>query len=165
VGLAVNDFLVTNFPEEVEYSFTAKMEDNLDEVANGKIEWEKQIGDFWKPFSKKITSVEKTSKRVKIEAEKLGKKCPTCAKEGRTGSKQGELVIRTGRFGKFISCSLFPECKHTEKYLEKAGMKCPKCGKGDVIVKPTKRGRKFFGCSRYPDCDFASWTKPQVSNK
>jgi len=152
VGIAVNDFLITNFPEEIEYSFTAKMEDSLDEVANGKLEWTSQIGTFWKPFSKKIKSVEKNSKRVKIEAEKLGKKCPEC--------KKGELVIRTGRFGKFISCSTFPDCKFTDKYMEKIHMKCPKCGSGDVVVKKTKKGRTFFGCSKYPECDFASWTKP-----
>jgi len=155
VGIAVNDFLITNFPEEIEYSFTAKMEDSLDEVANGKLEWTSQIGTFWKPFSKKIKNVEKNSKRVKIEAEKLGKKCPEC--------KKGELVIRTGRFGKFISCSTFPDCKFTDKYMEKIHMKCPKCGSGDVIVKKTKKGRTFFGCSKYPECDFASWQKPSLA--
>ena len=79
--------------------------------------------DIYSPFEKKLKIVEKESKRVKIEAEKLGKKCPTCEKEGRVGNKQGELVIRVGRFGKFISCSLFPDCKHTEKYIEKLKMK------------------------------------------
>ena len=76
------------------------------------------------------------------------------------GDKQGDLVIRVGRFGKFISCSLFPECKHTEKYIEKLGMKCPECKKGDIIVKTTRRGKKFYGCSRYPKCKWASWRKP-----
>ncbi len=154
VGFAVNDFLVENFPEIFDYEFTANMEDNLDKVADGKLPWVKTIKEFYKPFGKKVTSVEKNSKRVKIEVEKLGRKCPTC--------KEGELVIRTGRFGKFISCSRFPECKHTEKYLEKVGVKCPDCGKGDVIVKKTSKGRKFFGCSRYPDCKFASWRNPKA---
>src|SRR3990167_7049438 len=160
IGVAVNDFLVTNFKDIVDYSFTAEMEKELDDIAKGELEWEKMMKVFYAPFDKKLVDVEKNSKRVKIEAEKLGKKCPTCEKEGRVGDKQGELVIRTGRFGKFISCSLFPECKHTEKYIEKLGMKCPKCGKGDVIVRNTKTGRKFFGCSRYPDCKWASWKKP-----
>ena len=96
---------------------------------------------------KKLASVEKDSVRVKIETEKLGKHCPDC--------KDGELVVRTGRFGKFISCSLFPECKHTEKFLDKVGIKCPDCKEGDVIVK--KQKRKLFGRSRYPDCKYASW--------
>ena len=91
-------------------------------------------------------------KRVKIETEKLGRACPEC--------NEGELVVRIGRFGKFISCSRFPDCKYTEKYLEKTGAKCPDCKKGDVIIKKSGRGRKFFGCSRYPDCKWASWRKP-----
>ncbi|HTK03884.1 MAG TPA: type I DNA topoisomerase [Alphaproteobacteria bacterium] len=153
IGIAVNDFLIGNFPDTFDYGFTAGMEGKLDEVANGKLKWQKEIGSFWKPLSKKIVNVEKNSTRVKIEVEKLGKKCPDC--------KDGELVIRTGRFGKFISCSLFPECKHTEKYLEKTGMQCPECGSGDVIVKKSGKGRKFFGCSRYPECKFASWQIPK----
>ena len=160
IGIAVNDFLVTNFSDIDDYPFTAEMENGLDNVAQGKLEWQKMMKEFYAPFEKKLVDVEKNAKRVKIEAEKLGRKCPTCEKGGRVGDKQGELVIRTGRFGKFISCSLFPECKHTEKYIEKLGMKCPKCGTGDVIIKNTKTGRKFFGCSRYPDCKWASWRKP-----
>ncbi len=153
VGIAVNDFLMTNFPDTFDYSFTAGMEEKLDEIANGKLKWQKEIGAFWKPFDKKLIDVEKNSKRVKIEVEKLGIHCPDC--------KDGELVVRTGRFGKFISCSLFPECKHTEKYLEKVGIICPECKQGDVIVKKTGKGRKFFGCSRYPDCKYASWQMPK----
>lgn len=155
VGIAVNDFLIGNFPSVFDYEFSAKMEDDLDGVANGKTKWTASIGDFWKPFEKKLGSVEKKAKRVKIEVEKLGKKCPSC--------KKGDLVIRIGRFGKFVSCSRFPDCDYKEKYLEKAGMKCLQCEKGDVIVKVTKKGRKFFGCSRYPDCDWASWNKPEVT--
>lgn len=153
IGIAVNDFLMANFADTFDYQFTAGMEDRFDEIANGKLKWTKTIGDFWKPFDKKLVDVEKNSKRVKIEVEKLGKACPEC--------KKGELVIRTGRFGKFISCSLFPDCKHTEKYLEKIGMNCPDCKKGEVIVKKTGKQRKFFGCSRYPDCKYASWRSPK----
>ena len=160
VGVAVSDFLVKNFPDIVDYSFTAGMEDKLDDIANGEEDWKKMMGVFYGPFEKKLVDVEKNSERVKIEVEKLGKKCPTCETEGRTGDKQGELVIRTGRFGKFISCSLFPECKHTEKYIVKLGMNCPECKKGEVIIKNTKRGKKFYGCSRYPKCKWASWRKP-----
>jgi DNA topoisomerase-1 len=153
IGVAVNDFLMANFADTFDYQFTAKMENDLDDIANGKLKWAATIGDFWKPFDKKLVDVEKNSKRVKIEVEKLGKPCPEC--------KKGELVIRTGRFGKFISCSRFPDCKYTEKYLEKIGMICPDCKKGEVIVKKTGKGRKFFGCSRYPDCKYASWRSPK----
>ena len=155
IGVAVNDFLISNFPETFDYQFTAKMENDLDDVANGKLKWVATIGDFWRPFDKKLIDVEKNSKRVKIEVEKLGKKCPEC--------KIGELVIRTGRFGKFISCSRFPDCKYTDKYIEKVGVKCPDCKIGDVIIKKTGKGRKFFGCSRYPECKYASWRSPKIS--
>ncbi len=153
IGFAVTEFLVTNFPNEMDYGFTAGMEEDLDRIADGKIKWQKEIKKFWTPFSKKLISVEKTSERVKIETEKLNKKCPDC--------KEGELVVRVGRFGKFISCSTFPECKHTEKFLDKTGISCPDCKEGDVIVKKSGKGRKFFGCSNYPKCKFVSWKLPK----
>lgn len=155
VGIAVNDFLVGNFNDIFEYQFTAGMEENLDEVANGKVKWTKSIGAFWEPFEKILNKVTKNSKRVKIEVEKLGRKCPEC--------KKGDLVIRIGRFGKFISCSNFPDCKHTEKLIQKTGAKCPDCKEGDVIIKRSGKGRKFFGCSRYPECKWASWKKPNIA--
>lgn len=157
VGEAVNDFLISNFPDVFEYKFTAGMEDDLDRVANGETKWTGVIADFFKPLEKKIGTVDKKAKRVKIETEKLGKKCPEC--------KEGELVVRLGRFGKFISCSRFPDCKYTEKYLEKVGVKCPECKVGDVIIKKTSKGRKFFGCSRYPECKYASWRSPKKEEK
>lgn len=156
IGFAVTEFLVTNFPTELDYGFTAEMEEDLDRIAEGKIKWETEMKKFWTPFEKKLGSVEKNAKRVKIETEKLGKKCPDC--------KDGELVIRVGRFGKFISCSTFPDCKHTEKYMEKIGVKCPDCKEGDVIVKKSRKG-KFYGCSRYPDCKFASWKLPKKEER
>jgi len=153
IGITVNDFLVEHFSTIVDYEFTADMENHLDEVAEGKLDWHKEMKEFWDPFSKILKDVEEKSARVKIEVEKLGEPCPEC--------KEGEKVIRVGRFGKFISCSRFPDCKYTEKYQEKIDMKCPNCEQGDVIVKKTKRGRTFFGCSRYPECDWASWTDPR----
>jgi DNA topoisomerase-1 len=157
VGVAVVDFLVKNFPDVFEYAFTAEMEDDLDKIADGKSQWRDSIKKFWNPFNTKLVDVTKHSERVKIAVEKLGRKCPTC--------KEGELVIRVGRFGKFISCSRFPDCKHTEKFVEKVGMKCPECAKGDVIIKKTRRGKKFFGCSRYPKCKWASWRNPKPEPK
>ena len=111
------------------------------------------LKDFWSPFEKRLEDVEKNSKRVKIETQSLGKACPQCRK--------GELVIRVGRFGKFISCSRFPDCDYKEKYEERIGVKCPECGKGQVIVKKTRKGRMFYGCNQYPKCKFASWKKPK----
>lgn len=164
IGVAVNDFLIDNFSDTFEYQFTARMEGELDDVANGKLKWETPIREFYEPFEKKLKSVEKNAKRVKIEVEKLDQKCPECT--------EGELVIRTGRFGKFISCSRFPDCKYTAKYLEKVGVKCPECKTGDIIVKKTgkalpagRQGRKFFGCSRFPDCKYASWRSPKKEDR
>ncbi|KKU04029.1 MAG: topoisomerase protein [Candidatus Woesebacteria bacterium GW2011_GWC2_47_16] len=157
VGVAVNGFLMEHFPDVFDYQFTAEMESDLDKVADGKNKWEESIKKFWKPFEKKLASTERVSKRVKIEVEKMGLACPKC--------KKGELVVRIGRFGKFVSCSRFPDCDFTEKYIEKIGMKCPKCKKGEIIVKKTGRGKKFYGCSRYPKCDFASWKNPKIKEK
>ena len=105
---------------------------------------------------KKRSKVTKNADRAQVPVEQTGEKCPDCA--------EGKLIIRSGRFGKFISCDKFPECKYTAKFVEKVdGMKCPTCGVGDVIIKRTKRGRSFFGCSQYPACTFASWKKPGES--
>lgn len=154
VGIAVTEFLMKNFPEVLDYAFTAEMENDLDKIADGKKVWEKEIGIFYKPFHKKLDSVTKNAERVAIPVEKTGEKCPLC--------KEGDVIIRIGRFGKFLSCSRFPECKYTGKFMEKIGITCPKCNVGDVIVKKTKKGRPFYGCSRYPDCDFASWQNPKL---
>ena len=157
VGIAVNNFLIPNFENVFDCGFTAKMEDSLDEIANGKAKWKHELEIFYTPFEKILNKVESKAKRVKIATEKLGKKCPLC--------KKGELVIRIGRFGKFVSCSLFPECKFTDKYIEKINMKCPECKTGEVIIKKSFKGRNFFGCSRYPECKWASWRKPETAIK
>lgn len=157
VGDAVTKFLVGNFPDELSYSFTAEMENDLDKIANGEIEWTTEMKKFYKPFEKKLIDVEKNSERVKIETEKVGRNCPDC--------KEGELVIRVGRFGKFISCSRFPDCKHIEKYVEKTGVKCENCKDGELIVKRSGKGKKFFGCSNYPKCKFATWKLPKKEEK
>lgn len=151
LGQAVNEFLTKNFPNILSLPFTAKMEENLDLVALGKLKWKTMMEDFWKTFGKDVKSVEKTAERVKVETEKTGEMCPEC--------KEGELVIRVGRFGKFISCSRFPDCKYTRQYQEKAGFKCPLCG-SEGVVRKTKTGRKFYGCSNYPKCKWAGWKRP-----
>ena len=152
LGIGVNDFLVTNFGDIVGYKFTAGMEDSLDEIANGKKKWQPVIASFWKPFSTKLISVQDTSERVKLDAEETGDKCPTC--------KIGDVVIRIGKFGKFLACSTFPTCVYKANYQEKTGQKCEKCKEGDVILRKTRSGRTFYGCSNYPKCDFASWNRP-----
>lgn len=151
LGVAANQFLVTNFANILSLPFTAEMELSLDKIALGKLEWKTMMRNFWKTFGPVVKKVEKDSDRVKVEVEKTGEKCPEC--------KDGELVIRMGKFGKFISCSRFPECKYTKAFQEDAGFNCPLCGAPGVVRK-TKTGRKFFGCSRYPECKWAGWKKP-----
>ena len=152
VGIAVNDFLMKYFSDVFDYQFTARMEDSLDKIAEGERKWVPVIREFWDPFSKKLEGVEEKAERVKVEVELTGNKCPKCS--------EGMQVIRLGRFGKFLSCSRFPDCDWKETYVEKIDMKCPDCKEGDVIVRKTRKGRSFYGCSRYPACKWASWKKP-----
>jgi len=151
LGKATNEFLVKNFEDILSLPFTAEMEKDLDEIALGKLNWKEMMMIFWNKFEKEIKLAEKEGERVKVETEKTGEKCPVC--------KKGDLVVRLGKFGKFVSCDRFPECKYTRQYSENAGFKCPTCGK-DGVVRRTKSGRKFYGCSDYPNCKWAGWKKP-----
>ncbi|MFH2019250.1 MAG: type I DNA topoisomerase [bacterium] len=152
VGLAVTDFLVKHFEKVMAYEFTAKMEDQLDEIAEGKEEWVKVVKTFWGPFEKLVKEVEGSAERMAVPVESTGEKCPDC--------KKGDIVIRTGRFGKFYSCSTYPECKYTKQFVEYAtGHLCPECG-GRVVVKGSRRG-KFYGCEKYPKCKWATWKLPK----
>jgi len=160
VGMTTNDFLVEHFSEIVNLPFTAGIEDSLDDIANGDKKWQPIISDFWGPFIKKTKKVEEKAKRAKIPTEKIGKKCPKCIKKGLPADKQGELVIRSGRFGKFISCDQFPDCDYKESFKEVVDFKCPTC-KADVVIKRTRKGAKFFSCSTWPKCDWSSWKKPK----
>ena len=152
LGVAVTDFLLEYFPDILDYQFTAKMEDDLDEIANGQKERIPVLQEFWKPFADKLEGVKRVAQRVAVQVEATGEACPKC--------KTGSVVIRVGRFGKFLSCSRFPECDWRAPYIKKVeGMKCPKCG-GDIVYKKTKKGKSFYGCANWPKCDFASWRKP-----
>lgn len=151
LGMATNEFLVKNFPDILSLPFTADMELELDKVSLGKTPWKKMMATFWKKFETDLKTADKGAERVKVETEKLDEKCPEC--------KEGDLVIRLGRFGKFISCSRFPDCKYTRQFKEEAGFKCPTCG-AEGVVRKTKTGRKFYGCSKYPECKWAGWKKP-----
>jgi DNA topoisomerase I len=153
LGSAVNDFLVTNFSEVVNYEFTARMEDELDSIANGEAKWKKVMSDFYQPFEKTLHKVQENAVRVKVEVETTGDKCPEC--------HEGDVVVRIGKFGRFLACSRYPDCKYRANFVNKVGITCPKCG-GDVIMRRTRSGKSFYGCSNYPNCDFASWTKPVV---
>ena len=149
-GVLVNNLVVEHFPDIVNLNFTATMETQLDQVAEGKEDWHKVIADFYETFEPEVKKAQAEMPVTNSEPEKIGRACPDCGHD---------LVIRWGRYGKFISCSNFPACRHTEALLEKIGVTCPKDG-GDVVLKKTRKGRIFFACSNYPNCDFTSWKRP-----
>ncbi len=149
-GLTVNDLITQHFPNIVDVGFTANMESDLDRIAAGEQEWTALIGQFYFPFAEQVKYAESLMPELKSGPEPIGRPCPECGKD---------LVIRWGRYGKFISCSGFPDCRHTEAWLEKIGVVCPKDG-GDLVVRKTRKGRLFYGCSNYPNCDFTSWKLP-----
>jgi DNA topoisomerase-1 len=149
-GILVNDLVVNHFPDIVDMQFTANMESELDEVAEGKTDWHKVIGEFYTKFEPTVKKAQAEMPVTKTEPEKIGRICPDCGHD---------LVIRWGRYGKFISCSNFPACRHTEALLEKIGVTCPKDG-GDVVLRKTRKGRIFYACSNYPNCDFTNWKRP-----
>ena len=157
MGIIVNDLLVEHFPNIVDIDFTAKMEKKLDSIAEDKIEWVPVIREFYEPFEKiikeKMDELKKTDFKNDEPTDKI---CPECSKP---------IVIKLGRFGKFYACTGFPECKHTERIVNKIDMKCPDCKDGDVIVKRTRTKKTFYGCSRYPECKYASWVNPKLKPK
>ena len=208
VGIVVNDLLVDHFPKIVDLEFTARMEEDLDKIAEGEKEWVPVIKEFYEPFEKTLeTKVQELKKEDFTTLEKTKEKCPKCGQpmvvklgkygkflscsgfpeckygrpyedkdedgqpddldksqlKGKCPECGGDLRLKEGRFGKFIACNKYPECKFTKNYLDKVGMKCPECDDGEVIVKKSKRGKTFYGCSNYPKCKFASWKDPRKS--
>ena len=149
-GILVNDLMVQYFPDIVDLQFTVRMEEDLDKIATGEDDWVSVMNEFWTPFSADLAKAQADMPVVKSGPEPIGRACPECGRE---------LVIRYGRYGKFISCSGFPTCRYTEPWLEKIGVACPKDG-GDLVARKTRRGRVFYGCLNYPNCDFTTWKKP-----
>ncbi len=151
IGGIVNDMLVQYFPDVVSVDFTARLEDELDEIAEGK-PWVPVIGEFYRQFEKDLATADEALPKLdlKKEPEFVGRDCPLSGHP---------LVYRQGRFGRFIGCSNYPHCRYTEQVLIKTGATCPDCG-GDLIEKRSKRGRVFYGCSNYPNCEWTSWKRP-----
>ncbi|MEI2611084.1 MAG: type I DNA topoisomerase [Candidatus Promineifilaceae bacterium] len=151
IGQLVNDMLVEHFPDVMSVDFTARLEDNLDEIAEGK-PWVPVLAEFYHHFEQRLSAADQAVEKVEIkrELELVGRECPLCS---------NPLVYREGRFGRFIGCSTFPTCRHTEQIVVKLGVSCPKDG-GDLIEKRSKRGKTFYGCANYPNCDWTSWKKP-----
>ncbi len=150
-GVLVNDLLVENFPDLINVDFTAEMESELDEVATGDRDWVALMREFYGPFEKTLKRADEAIPKIE-QVEYVGRECPDC--EG------GQLIVRWGRYGKFIGCSNFPKCHYTEPWLEKIGVKCPDCESGEVVLRRSKRGRPFYGCSNWPECEYTSWKRP-----
>lgn len=152
LGEVMTNLLKERFPKIVNYKFTAQMEENLDEVEHGQEEWVELLDEFYSDFDKTLKKAKEEMEGVKLQL-KEDQTDIICDKCGR------QMVVKVGRYGKFIACPGYPECKNVLKFVEKTGVKCPKCN-GDVIVKHTKKKRVFYGCSNYPECDFVSWNEP-----
>ncbi len=202
VGRIVSTFLTKHFTQYVDYDFTARLEDELDEVSRGEKEWVPLMKEFWYPFKKLVKDKEESVTRAEVTTEAMDEECPKCGKQlnirlGRRGRFVGcsaypecdytrnldedresaepeivegrkcpqcdsQLIIRSGRYGKFIGCSGYPDCKYIEP-LEKptdTGVECPKCNKGTMLKRKSRRGKIFYSCSTYPDCDYAVWNEP-----
>lgn len=151
VGDLVNELLVEHFGDIIDVEFTAKLEAELDDIASGSRPWKGVIRDFDHVFSKDLDKAEEAIGDMQIEDEVTDEACEKCGKP---------MVIKMGRYGKFMACSGFPDCRNTKPLLEKIGVTCPKCGQGDVVLRRSRKGRPFYGCSRYPECDFVSWQRP-----
>ena len=149
IGIAVNDLLVEHFPDIVDLNFTAQMEGDLDKVAVGAEDWVVVLRAFYTPFEAELQAAELKLPRLELKDEPTDDICPNCEKP---------MVIKTGRFGRFISCTGYPECKTTRPILKDTGAKCPKDG-GMVVERKSRKGRIFFGCANYPKCDFVSWDR------
>ncbi|MEG1365641.1 MAG: DNA topoisomerase, partial [Oscillospiraceae bacterium] len=152
LGLVINDLMMAQFPNIVDVTFSAQMERNLDTVENGKAEWRDVIDNFYQDFDKTLKKAEDAmeGQKIKVPDEETDEICETCGRK---------MVIKTGRFGKFLACPGFPECKTTKRIVKDTGGLCPLCG-GRMLIRRSKKGRVYYGCEKYPECEFMSWDEP-----
>ncbi|GGF11147.1 DNA topoisomerase 1 [Halobacillus andaensis] len=151
LGEIVLEQLKEYFPEIIDVDFTKGMEDDLDSIEEGKQDWVTTISQFYQGFQPRLEKAEKEMEHVEIKDEPAGIDCEKCGHE---------MVYKMGRYGKFLACSNFPDCRNTKPILKKIDVTCPKCKEGEVVERKSKKNRKFFGCDQYPECDFISWDKP-----
>ena len=150
LGFTVTDMLAEHFSEIVDVGFTARMEDGLDDIEVKGTEWKKIIEDYYGTLRKELDLANEAIPKMEQEVELTGEKCPECGRD---------LAIKHGRFGSFIACTGYPECKYTKPIVKKIDVKCPSCG-GDIVIKRGKKGKMFYGCSNYPQCNQVYWDKP-----
>ena len=154
LGILVNDIMKKYFSKIIDVDFTASMENELDAVENGEIKWKSVVSKLYEPLAEEVKTAENELEKITIE-EKTDEKCPICG---------SPMIVKYGRYGKFLACEKYPECKGVKSYLIKTGIKCPECKDGDVIIRHSKKGRMFYGCSNFPKCKFVSWGKPVGRN-
>ncbi|MBC7264947.1 MAG: type I DNA topoisomerase [Chloroflexi bacterium] len=150
LGFIVNDLVVEHFPDIVDVGFTAGMENDLDLIANGKRNWVQVLREFYGPFERAVQAAEANMKVVDPPQEETGQVCEKCGRK---------MIVKWGRYGKFLACSGFPECRNAKPYATKVGVNCPQCG-GDLVERKTRKNRVFYGCANYPSCNFATWNRP-----
>ncbi len=151
LGIIVTDLLKEYFKDIMDEEFTAYMENQLDEIAKGDVEWKSTIREFYKDFEKDLKHAEEEMKDVELKDEVTDVICEKCGRN---------MVIKMGRYGKFLACPGFPDCRNAKPLVKELGIKCPKCKDGEIVERRSKKGRIFYGCSNYPDCDFVVWDKP-----
>ncbi len=151
LGEIVLDLMMQFFPEILDVEFTAKMEKNLDDIEEGKVEWVRIIDEFYREFEKRLKVAEVEMEKVEIADESADVDCDVCG---------SPMVYKMGRFGKFIACSNFPQCRNTKAIVKHIGVTCPRCHEGNIVERKSKKKRMFYGCDRFPTCDFVSWDKP-----
>lgn len=151
LGTIVHDLIIEFFPEILDLEFTAKMENSLDLIEEGQTNWVEIIDEFYQSFEKRLRVAEKEMQEVEIKDEPAGEDCEHCG---------NPMVYKMGRFGKFMACSNFPDCRNTKAIVKEIGVKCPSCQEGNIIERKSKKKRIFYGCDTYPKCEFLSWDKP-----
>ncbi len=152
LGFIVVDMLKDYFPQIVDVEFTASMEERLDAVEEGGVAWQKIVEEFYQPFEANLEHAEQVIENISLVEEQSEEQCPKCGRY---------LTIKQGRYGKFLACPGFPDCRHTQRYYERTGATCPLCG-GMIVERKSHRGKRFFGCSNYPDCGFTTWNEPSA---
>ncbi len=150
LGFIVNDLMDKYFPKIMEYKFTAAMEEKLDKIEEGEVNWRDLLNEFYPSFADYLSHAEQDIAKIEIKDEESDVVCEKCG---------ANMVIKTGRYGKFLACPNFPKCRNTKPIVEEINIPCPKCS-AQIVVRKSKRGRKFYGCSNYPECDFVSWDMP-----
>ncbi|TDX51942.1 type I DNA topoisomerase [Orenia marismortui] len=151
LGAVVNGLLSKHFPKVTDIEFTAQLEDDLDRIESGEIDWVQLLKDLYFPFEERLEEARENMENVTLEDEVTDEICEKCG---------SNMVIKHGRYGKFLACPEYPECKNTKPFLNKIGVKCPECETGDVVKRKSKKKRTFYGCSNYPECEFMTWNKP-----